>query len=344
MKKKILLFLLALALLFVLSQVWEPAPAVPVSGEGLTVHFIDVGQADAILLECGGEFMLVDGGNRDDSQLMVSYLQQQGVEKLKAVVCTHPHEDHVGGLPAVLAVFPAHQVLAPTRTYASSIYDKFLYYTDQQGLEVTIPAPGDRFTLGQAQVEVLGPVKAYAETNSTSIVLRVTYGENAFLLTGDMEAEAERDMLDAGAQVRADVLKVGHHGSNSSTSYRFLYEVEPEYAVISVGEGNSYGHPHREPMDRLDQAGVTVLRTDRLGTIVARSDGKTVTFTWEDQSVVPENAEPAREETYVGNKNSHVFHSPGCRSLPGEKNQVIFGSYEEAVEAGYRPCGSCLGS
>ena len=345
MKKKLLSLLLILALL--LAGCALPADtAAPVSGKGLTVSFIDVGQADCALLECGGEFMLIDGGNRDDGQLVVSYLEQQGAETLSAVVCTHAHEDHVGGLPSVLAVYPTQAVYAPTRTYASKVFDDFVYYTDQQGLEITIPAPGDTWTLGQASVTVLGPVKSYAETNDTSIVLRVSYGETDFLFTGDMETTAENDMLDYwGGRIswKADVLKVGHHGSNTSTGYRFLNEVAPDYAVISVGKDNSYGHPHEVSLSRLNQAGVTIFRTDELGTVIARSDGAAVSLTWDNQSANPENAESAEPVRFIGNVNSHIFHSPDCRNLPAEKNRTVFDTYEEAVEAGYTPCGSCLG-
>ena len=342
MKKKLIALLTVLSLLLCgCAEFAQPT----VSGEGLTVQFLDVGQADCALLQCDGQFMLIDGGNRDDSQLVVSFLEQQGVEELEAVVCTHAHEDHVGGLPAVLAVYPTKAVYAPTKTYSSNIFDKFVYYTDQQGLDITIPAPGDTFSLGQAQVTVLGPVKSYAETNNTSIVLQVTYGETAFLFTGDMETEAENDMLDYWGEAfdwHSDVLKVGHHGSNTSTGYRFLNEVSPEYGVISVGTDNSYGHPHAEPMSRLQQAVVTILRTDQLGTIQAVSDGKEVTFTWANQSAVPENTE-AGEQIFIGNKNSKKFHASDCKNLPAEKNSIEFSSYQEAIDAGYTPCGSCLG-
>ena len=285
MKKKLFALLLALSLLLTGCVEIRIVPGeTGVSGSGLSVQFIDVGQADCALLECDGQYMLIDGGNRDDSQLVVSFLEQQGVEELAAVVCTHAHEDHVGGLPAALAVYPTRAVYAPTKTYSSKIFDKFVYYTDQQGLEITIPAPGDRFSLGQAEVTVLGPVKSYAETNNTSIVLQVNYGDTTFLFTGDMETDAENDMLDyweGKVDWKADVLKVGHHGSNTSTSYRFLNEVNPTYGIISLGKDNSYGHPHEEPLSRLNQAGVTILRTDELGTIQAVSDGKEVTFTWQ---------------------------------------------------------------
>ena len=344
MKKKLLTLLLALSLLLCGCAETLPAGST-VSDGGLTVQFIDVGQADCALLECDGQFLLIDGGNRDDSQLVVSYLEQQGVQELEAVVCTHAHEDHVGGLPAVLAVYPTKAVYAPTKTYSSNIFDKFVYYTDQQGLEITIPAPGDQFTLGQAMVTVLGPVKSYAETNDTSIVLWVKYGETNFLFTGDMETDAENDMLDyweGKVDWKADVLKVGHHCSNTSTGYRFLNEVNPVYGVISVGKGNDYGHPHKEPMSRLRQAGVTILRTDELGTIQAVSDGKEVTFTWQNQSAAPENAEAA-PQIFIGNRNSKVFHAPDCKNLPSEKNAVQFASYQEAIDAGFNPCGSCLG-
>ena len=315
----------------------------------LTVHFIDVGQADCALVEAGGEYMLIDGGNRDDGQLVVSYLQQQGVEELAAVVCTHAHEDHVGGLPSVLAVYPTAAVYAPTKTYSSRIFDDFLYYTDQQGLEVTIPQPGDTMTLGGAEVTVLGPVMSYPEPNDTSIVLRLDYGDTAFLFTGDMEKTAENDMLDYWEArgydnvVSADVLKVGHHCSDTSTGYRFLYMVEPEYGIISCEKNNSYGHPHDEPLSRLMHAGVTCFRTDVLGHVIATSDGREVSFIWEKQSAQPEGLELGDGMTYIGNKNSKTFHASYCDSLPSKKNQVELESVKAAMAEGYTPCRSCLG-
>ena len=310
-------------------------------GDLLTVHYIDVGQADCALLACGGEFMLIDGGNVDDGQLVVSYLEQQGVEELKAVICTHAHEDHVGGLAAVLAVYPTQAVYSPTTTYASKCFDDFMRYVDHQRLAVTLPVPGDGFDLGGARVTILGPVKDYPDTNNTSIVTRVDYGQTSFLFTGDMEQDAEIDLIESGAELKCDVLKVGHHGSNTSSGYRFLYETEPQYGVISVGTGNTYGHPHEEPLSRLNHAGVTLFRTDYLGTVVAVSDGAEITFTWDNQNAAPENAEYAG--SFIGNKNSCVFHAEDCQSLPSERNRVTFPSYREALEAGYTPCRSCLG-
>ncbi|MGN0967677.1 MAG: MBL fold metallo-hydrolase [Oscillospiraceae bacterium] len=318
-----------------------PAPVQPVSGDGLTVHFIDVGQADCALLQCDGQTMLIDGGNAEDSSLVVSYLRNQGVEYLDYVVCTHAHEDHVGGLSGPLNTCTVGQVFAPVTQYDSKVFSNFVKYTDQQGLEITIPQADSAFDLGQAQVTVLGPRKEYEDTNNTSIVLRVDYGETSFLFTGDMESAAEQDLLNVGCDLGATVLKVGHHGSSTSSSYVFLREVMPEYAVISVGKDNSYGHPHEEVMSRLYDAQATVYRTDEQGTVVAFSDGEKVTFTTEKDIAPTVGRDEAEQQVYIGNLNSHVFHRESCTGLPAEKNRVYFDSRDAAVAEGYTPCGRC---
>lgn len=350
--KRMLNLLILLSLLLTGCSVEYVAPTTPpataapqVSDQTLFVHFIDVGQADCALIEYGDFHMLIDGGNRDDGQLVVSYLLEQGIEELDVVVSTHPHEDHVGGLPAVMAVFPVTQaVYSPTETYSSKIFDDFMGYVDQQRLSVTAPVPGEKVTVDKnLSFTILGPVKSYAEPNDTSIVLRLDHGENSFLFTGDMEITAENDMLDNGANADVDVLKVGHHGSSTSSGYRLLYEASPTYAVISVGEGNDYGHPHVEPMARLRDAGCTIFRTDSLGTVIASSDGYELTFFWENTKNEPQYTEKAAQQGFIGNRNSLKFHAPHCDSLPSEKNRVEFTSYDDAIAAGYTPCGGCLG-
>ena len=275
--KRIFLLLTLLALLT--GCVTAPdTPASTPDGQNLTVHYIDVGQADCALLEYDGQYALIDGGNVEDSSLVVSYLEKQGVEKLELVVCSHAHEDHVGGLPGVLAVYPTAAVWAPTKTYSSKCFDDFLFYTDQQGLSVTIPQPGRTFSLGDVRITVLGPTESYADPNNTSIVLRIVHGDTAFLFTGDAELEVEEKILEEGRVIDCTVLKAGHHGSSTSNSYRWVYEAWPTYAVISVGKDNTYGHPHKEVMSRFKDAKIEVLRTDKMGDIVCYGNGSELEF------------------------------------------------------------------
>ena len=357
MKKTLLTVLIAIILailsfvfpeLDLLQEETQPTVSAPAVADGaLTVHYIDVGQADCILLESDGEFMLIDGGNVDDSQLVVSYLGQMGVETLRHVICTHAHEDHVGGLPAVLSKYKAQAVYSPVTEYSSKVFGNFVDKTEAQGLSLTIPSPGDDLSFGSVTATVLGPVQEYGDPNETSIVLKVTCGDTDFLFTGDSETSSETDMLDYWGDAidwNIDVLKVGHHGSNTSTGYRLLYETQPTYGAISVGTDNSYGHPHEEPMSRLKDAGVVVLRTDLLGHIIAQTDGTDVTFTWENQSAQPEGVEPGDKQPIVfyGNKKSRNLHAPICRNLPSESNRVEFTDYDDAISQGYTPCASCL--
>ena len=312
------------------------------------MHFIDVGQALSVLVECDGQYMLYDGGNVDDGSLVVSYLQSQGVEQLEYVFCSHAHEDHVGGLAAALAYFPTYHVYSPVTEASTKCFKDFVKYTQQQGLQVEVPAVGTTWPLGGATVTMVGPVAQYSDTNDTSIVLRIEYGSTSFLLTGDMEKTAETDLVNSGVNLRADVLQVGHHGSSTSTGYLFLNSVLPEMAVISCGVNNKYGHPHEETLSILRDAGVDVYRTDLQGTITIGSDGQNYTVGTEhfaeDAQLNPTDpaASSTAQQAYIGNVNSKKFHLPSCSNLPAEKNQILFSSYDEAVEAGYTPCSSCI--
>ena len=252
--------------------------AVVTENSSFEVHYIDVGQADSELVICDGKAMLIDGGNAADSNLIVSYLRDCNVDHLDYVIGTHAHEDHIGGLSGALHECTADHVFCTALSYKSKAFNNFKRYAEERGGGIQIPNHGDSFDLGSSHVEILAPIKEYDDTNNNSIVLKVTYGDTSFLFTGDAEREAEQDIIDAGYDLSADVLKVGHHGSSTSTSYVFLREIMPQYAVISCEKGNSYGHPHEETLSRLSDADVTVYRTDENGHIVARSDGQNISF------------------------------------------------------------------
>lgn len=326
-------------------------PVAVLTGEELlTVHFIDVGQADCALLASDGHYMVIDGGNNDDAETIVDYLQGQGVQTLDAVVGTHPHEDHIGSLDAVINSFDVEKVYMPKIMHTSQTFEDVLDAIANKGLKITAPKPGDTFSFGACQVEVMGPWQEYSDFNNNSIVLRVTAGETRFLFTGDAEKTAEEDMMRNGCDLQADVLKVGHHGSSTSTSDGFLQAVSPSCAVISAGEGNSYGHPEQATLEKLEDYGVNIYRTDEQGTIVCTTDGVDITCYFANGAENGERQEPKSDlaaepaeaaEIYIGNKKSMKFHSEKCASLPEEQNRVYLKSREEAVELGYTPCGSC---
>ena len=274
----IALVLIALYGLYLLLSGGSKAEPLQTGGEELRVLFIDVGQADSALLTCGDESLLIDGGNVDDSSTVYTVLKKNGVTHLDYVVCTHAHEDHAGGLSGALEACTAGTVYCPVTDYDSKAFRNFSDRVAEQNCELTVPKAGETFALGAAEVEFLACDPEAEDTNNTSIVLRVSYGATSFLFMADAETPVEQALLDAGTDLSATVLKVGHHGSSTSTSYRFLNEVMPRYAVISVGKDNSYGHPHEKILSRLEDADARILRTDELGDILFVSDGKTVSL------------------------------------------------------------------
>lgn len=317
------------------------------------VHYLDVGQADASLILCDNKTMLIDGGNPGDSSLIAAYLKKLNISHLDYIICSHAHDDHVGGLPGALSVATAGKVYAPITENDIKEYQSFKSKVASQGLTITNPSPGDTFQFGSSTVLFLGPVhENVSDLNDTSIVLKITYGDTSFLFTGDAERDEEQSILAQNYDLSATVLKVGHHGSGDSTTYPFLREIMPEYAIISVGE-NNYGHPTEETLSRLRDADVKVYRTDMQGDIIASSNGKTVNIkTVKNQNIdtnptvkESEPLYPAPNDTpsqkYIGNKNTKKFHYPSCYSLPYEKNRVYFDSRSEAVNSGYSSCGNC---
>lgn len=246
----------------------------------LRVSYIDVGQGDSSLIQLpNGKTILIDAGENDQGSKVVSYLKSQGIKRLDVTIWTHPHSDHIGGADAVTNAFDIGQVVMPKVTSTTQSYLSLITAIRRKGLQITEAKAGLKLDLGpEVKAEILAPKsEKYEEVNNYSAVLMLTYGETRFLFEGDAQTESEEEMINAGYNLKADVLKVGHHGSRTSTSSGFLAQVQPKYAVISVGKDNPYGHPSASTMTRLQKAGAAIFRTDELGTVLAESDGKKVT-------------------------------------------------------------------
>lgn len=339
----------------------------PVSGK-LTVHYIDVGQGDAILVQQGENAMLIDAGGNSNGPQVVSYIKGQGITRLEYVVGTHPHEDHIGGLDNVISSFEIGKVILPDIIHTTKTFEDVLVAIQSKGLKITKAVAGNTYTLGDAGIEIVGPISfSKDDLNNASVVCRVDYGSNSFLFTGDAEKESESKIQAAGYDISADVLKVGHHGSDTSSSEGFLGKVQPKHAVIMVGAGNTYGHPTQATLTRLAGLGIDVYRTDLSGTIVVTSDGSNISVNNSPNPgtapVQTEETKPQTEATtiaettvaapiettvppadsgqYIGNINSKKFHYPSCNSLPNPENQIILNSKQEAVDQGYEACKRC---
>lgn len=316
----------------------DPANLTAAKDGTLQVIFFDVGQADCILVRTGGSVMLIDAGNTGQDKLILGYLAEHEINSLDYLVATHPHADHIGAMTSVVkAMGHIGEIIMPDVTHTTKTYENLLIAIEEKDIELTIAEVGGEFTLGAAKIQVLAPLDADpSDLNECSVVLRVEFGDTVFLFTGDAGTKSENAQLAGGLTLKADVLKVGHHGSRTSSSQKYLDAVAPRYAVISCGTGNSYGHPHSEAMTRLRGTGAVIYRTDENGTIVFETDGKDI--------FVSVESEPVAQQivlSYIGNKNSKIFHLPSCRSLPLEQNAVAFDTKTAALDAGYSPCGAC---
>lgn len=250
------------------------------TGGNLEVHYIDVGQGDSTLIECDGEYMLIDAGQNDKGLELWSYLEKQGATHLKYAIGTHPDADHIGGLDVILYRCNVDLVMMPDLKKDTRTYDDVVQTIKNKSIKQVSPKVGDQYSLGPATFTIVAPNENYGtdDANNWSIGILLQNGNNRFLFVGDAEKESETDMLYNGIDLRTDVYKVAHHGSNTGTTQEFLNAVSPTYAVISCGEENSYGHPHKEVLDKLKRAGTQIFRTDKQGTIIAYSDGDKITW------------------------------------------------------------------
>lgn len=334
----------------------------------LKVHYIDVGQGDSILIQQDDHNMLIDAGTNSSEKVVVDYLKSHGVTKLDYVIGTHPHEDHIGGLDAVINNFEIGQVFMPKVTATTQTFKSVITAINNKELKITTPKVGDSYGLGNARWQIIAPVSAsYDNLNNYSIVTKLKFGNNSFIFTGDAESLSEGEILKKQLDISSDVLKVGHHGSRTSTTQNFLNKVNPKYAVISVGKGNSYKHPNQEILNRLKSKNVKVYRTDENGTVVATSDGTSIRFnkspgSYKGNDVVVPIQKPSikpqpkpvpkpspkpvikpqpsdnKSVTVYITKTGKKYHRNGCRYLRKSKIPI---NKNDAINRGYGSCGIC---
>ena len=247
----------------------------------MTVHFIDVGQGDSILIQLPSrQNMLIDAGDNDKGEVVIDYLKKQGVTRIDYLVGTHPHADHIGGMDDVIDEFAIGEIYMPKVTHTTKTYMDVLEAIDKKNLKIKATKTGMTIPLEDVKAEILAPDGEMKSDNLNdySIVIKLTYGETVFLLQGDAEKKTEANILASGTDIKADVIKLGHHGSSTSSTTKYIEAVDPDYAVITLAKDNKYGHPHKEVMTLMDEKGITVYRTDEDGTIVVISDGEKVSF------------------------------------------------------------------
>ncbi|HHY81631.1 MAG TPA: MBL fold metallo-hydrolase [Clostridiales bacterium] len=277
------LILLAVINLVESNNLMPENKAVEVSSQDSTVevHFIDVGQGDSIYIKTPSQDILIDAGERGDT--VVNYLNNLNVEDLELVIGTHPHSDHIGGLINVFEEIPVKEVMDPGVVHTSKTFEDYLTLIDEKDIIYTVVRAGIKRTYDDGTVlEILSPENPDEEKlNDASIAARLTFGEISFLFAGDAEVPSEKKMLEAGYNLKSTVLKAGHHGSSTSTSKEFLEAVSPEAVVIMCGAGNTYGHPHKETLAKLEAAGIKVYRTDLMGTIIVETNGSTYDIMYE---------------------------------------------------------------
>lgn len=344
-KKKLLLLLLIISLILCACSS-SPRSALTTekiseSPDTAQFHFIDVGQGDCTLIRSGEISILIDCGTYENGGKLCEYLQNIGIKSIDYLIGTHPHEDHLGGSSAVLRLFDVKNVFLNGEMSSSYFFERMIDVLEAKNITPYIPEIGEKYKAGPFEFEFLSPETDFGDENHNSLVVMLKYKDIKALITGDIERPVESYLINHDKDLSADILKVAHHGSRNGSSSEFLRKVNPTLAIIQCGKDNSYGHPHYEVLKRFENTQAKLMRTDKNGTIVIRTDGKTLYNASEE--IIPEESteNDERQQGFVGNIKSMVLHSTQCKNLPSENNRIYFDTKEEALNMKYKPCGNC---
>ena len=338
---------------------FSAADDVPSASGLMEVHFIDVGQGDATLIICDGEAMLIDAGDNSKGTTVQYYLQRHGADFLKYLVLTHPDADHIGGADVIVTKFDIGTVFEsyykkPAGHKSSEELANALSY---RHMTPVVPSVGSSYSLGGASFSFIGPSGYSDDPNNASLALILQYGNTRFLFTGDAESEEESAILNSGYDIKANVYKVGHHGSKTSSNDFFLRAIQPDYAVISCGV-NDYGHPNDETLQRLYEVGASIFRTDQSGSIVSYTDGTSISWNTDQGGSSNSSFEPnkttapvetpvpsSEKKWYYVVTTAGYFHQSPCEGIRnGENPQTHYwyeGTREELIASGLTPCQYC---
>lgn len=355
MRQKITAIIISIFLLFSLTGCEEnKQEGKSTAAQGnCVVHFINIGQGDATLIQIDDSYSLIDTGTVAHYDDLSTYLDAQNVNHIENMIVTHPDADHMGGAYKVIQDYDVSNFYTTNTTNESQAYQKMIRSLKQEKLKKQVVASGDRIDFGKgSQGKVFGPIGESEDNNESSLVIRLDYGENSFLFTGDTTARME-NKINEKYDIDVDVLKASHHGSDTANGVMFIRDASPMYSIISVGANNNYGHPDSNVLRRLEKYSTEdVLRTDEDGSIVISSDGKELSVQSSDDIQLErkdrtplkksvKKSETSKADEIIGNKNTKIYHKESESRLPDEKNREYFSSVEKAKKAGYRACEKC---
>lgn len=339
------------------------------------VWVLDVGQGSSTLVESDGEYMLIDGGDSDKSSHLVSYLKKKEITNFKYVIATHYDADHLNGVVGALNVFDVENVICPEYTTTTRVYNSFISIMDNKKINRIQPIVGETYSLGRGEFTIIAPNSTgYSNVNDYSVGIRFKYNNKSFLVAGDATNISEEEIVNNSIDINSDVYIVNHHGSSGSSSSEFLNKIDPEYAVISAGKGNAYGHPAYKTLEKLNKIGAKIYRTDIEGEIEFSFTEKEIQFNKDsynklesgekinkdsyennqDNKLISsnegdnrsiENESSNKSDNYVLNKNTKKIHKDDCKSVKqmSDNNKVYFdGTIDEAEAQGYSKCQNCF--